>query len=137
MLPDISYVAQTLRKYSSAIRIDSNDRRYHTSLVGSCDRWLTRGSFEIAGRREYEIWDVILVKQFTGFCIGLLCTALLRSSFFDSRLLKLGLIGAVAYIVTMAAYLVASSEKNIATRLDNPQFVGCPAHPAIRRLVRR
>jgi drug/metabolite transporter (DMT)-like permease len=71
--------------------------------------------FEIAGKRQYKVWDVIMVKQFAGLCIGFACTALLRLSFLDWRLLGLGLIGAVAYVVTLAAYLVASREKNIAT----------------------
>ena len=71
--------------------------------------------FEIAGKRQYKVWDVILVKQFTGLCIGLACTALLRLPFLDWRLLGLSLIGAIAYVVTLAAYLVASREKNIAT----------------------
>jgi drug/metabolite transporter (DMT)-like permease len=71
-------------------------------------------AFEVAGKRKYKIWDVILVKQLTGFLIGLLCTVALRNPFFDVRLLKLGLIGAVAYVITLAAYLVASREKTIA-----------------------
>jgi drug/metabolite transporter (DMT)-like permease len=72
-------------------------------------------SFEIAGKRQYKVWDVILVKQFAGFCIGFACTALLRIPFLEWRLLKLGLIGAIAYVVTLAAYLVASREKTLAT----------------------
>ena len=71
--------------------------------------------FEIAGKRQYKVWDVILVKQFAGFCIGFACTAFLRLPLIDWRLLKLGFIGAVAYVVALAAYLVASREKNIAT----------------------
>jgi drug/metabolite transporter (DMT)-like permease len=71
-------------------------------------------AFEVAGKRKYKIWDVILVKQSTGFLVGLLCTVALRVPFFDLRLLKLGLIGAIAYVVTLAAYLVASREKTIA-----------------------
>ncbi len=72
-------------------------------------------AFEIAGKRQYKVWDVILVKQFAGFCIGFACTAFLRLPFIDWRLLGLGLVGAVAYVITLAAYLVASREKNIAT----------------------
>ena len=71
--------------------------------------------FEIAGKRQYKVWDVILVKQFAGLCIGAACTLLLGLPFFDWRLLGLGLIGAIAYVVTLAAYLVASREKGIAT----------------------
>jgi drug/metabolite transporter (DMT)-like permease len=70
--------------------------------------------FEIAGKRKYKVWDVILVKQVAGFLIGFLCTVVLQVPFLDLRLLKLGLIGAVAYVVTLAAYLVASREKTIA-----------------------
>lgn len=72
-------------------------------------------AFEVAGKRKYKIWDVILVKQLAGFLIGLLCTVALRVPFLDLRLLKLGLIGALAYVVTLSAYLVASREKTIAT----------------------
>jgi drug/metabolite transporter (DMT)-like permease len=70
---------------------------------------------EVAGKRHYKIWDVILVKQFAGFCIGLVCTAFLRIPFLDWHLFGLGLIGAVAYVVTLHAYLVASREKDVAT----------------------
>ncbi len=70
---------------------------------------------EIAGKRRYEIWDVILVKQFVGFCIGLACTAFLPIPFLDWRLLGLELIGAVSYVATLSAYLAASREKDIAT----------------------
>jgi drug/metabolite transporter (DMT)-like permease len=72
-------------------------------------------AFEVAGKRNYKIWDVILVKQFTGFLIGLMCSIALRVPFLDLRLLKIGFIGALAYVVTLAAYLVASREKTIAT----------------------
>lgn len=72
-------------------------------------------AFEVAGKRQYKIWDVILVKQFTGMCIGIACSAILRSLFFGGYLLKLGLFGAVAYVVALASYLVACREKNIAT----------------------
>jgi drug/metabolite transporter (DMT)-like permease len=71
-------------------------------------------SFELAGKRHYKIWDVILVKQFTGFCIGLIYAAFLHLSLFNPRLLGLGLIGAVSYVITLASYLIASREKNIA-----------------------
>ncbi len=71
--------------------------------------------FEIAGKRQYKVWDVLLVKQCVGACIGLVCTALMHIPLGNWRLLALGLIGAVAYVVTLAAYLMASREKDIAT----------------------
>lgn len=71
--------------------------------------------FEVAGKRRYEVWDVILVKQFTGFLIGLGFTTFLHLPILDWRLLALGLIGAVSYVITLASYLVASREKSIAT----------------------
>lgn len=70
--------------------------------------------FEVAGKRRYPIWDFILVKQLTGFAIGLVCTALLGPFEFDWRLVGLGAIGAVAYVTTLAAYLAASRDKSIA-----------------------
>jgi drug/metabolite transporter (DMT)-like permease len=70
--------------------------------------------FELAGKRQYKVWDFILVKQFVGLCIGSACAALLRLPFLDWQLLGLGVIGAVAYVITLAAYLIASREKNIA-----------------------
>lgn len=70
--------------------------------------------FEVAGKRGYNVWDVILIKQFTGFAIGLGCTTLLGWNVLDWKLVGLGAIGAVAYITTLAAYLVASRDKNIA-----------------------
>jgi drug/metabolite transporter (DMT)-like permease len=72
-------------------------------------------SFEIAGKQRYKIWDVILVKQFTGFLIGIACTTLLHLSLWNPALIWLGFIGAVSYVITLSAYLVASREKNIAT----------------------
>jgi hypothetical protein len=72
-------------------------------------------SFEVAGKKRYKVWDVILVKQFTGFVIGIACTALLHLSLWDPKLIGLGFIGAVSYVITLAAYLVASREKDIAT----------------------
>ncbi len=72
-------------------------------------------TFELAGKRKYRVWDFILAKQFVGFCIGICCTVFLGISVFDVRLFALGLIGAVAYVLTLAFYLVASREKNIAT----------------------
>ena len=71
-------------------------------------------SFEIAGKQRYKIWDVILVKQFTGFCIGLTCTAFLHLPLFNRHLLGVGFIGGLSYVITLASYLVASREKNIA-----------------------
>ena len=71
-------------------------------------------AFEVAGKRRYKIWDVILVKQFTGMCIGIACSVILRHLLFDEHLLMLATIGAVAYVVALASYLVACREKNIA-----------------------
>lgn len=71
-------------------------------------------SFEVAGKRKYNIWDVILVKQFTGCAIGLVFTVVLGSTLFDWKLLCLGTVGAIAYVITLAAYLMASRDKTIA-----------------------
>jgi drug/metabolite transporter (DMT)-like permease len=72
-------------------------------------------SFEIAGKRRYPVWDVMLIKQSTGFLIGVFCTLILKVPLFDPRLLLLGAIGAVSYVLTLSAYLRASRERNIAS----------------------
>ena len=71
-------------------------------------------SFEIAAKRHYPVWDVILYKQLTGFLIGLGFTAALGLPLYSPDLVGLGLIGAFAYVVTLAAYLTASRERDIA-----------------------
>jgi drug/metabolite transporter (DMT)-like permease len=71
-------------------------------------------SFEVAGKRRYNVWDVILYKQAFGLIIGLVVWALGDVAFYNSRLVWLGLIGALSYIVGLAAYLTASRERDIA-----------------------
>lgn len=71
-------------------------------------------SFEVAGKRRYNVWDVILYKQTFGLIIGLVVWALGDVAFYNSRLVWLGLIGALSYIVGLAAYLTASRERDIA-----------------------
>jgi drug/metabolite transporter (DMT)-like permease len=71
-------------------------------------------SFEVAGKRRYNVWDVILYKQAFGLLIGLGVWALGDVAFYDSRLVSLGLIGALSYIAGLAAYLTASRERDIA-----------------------
>jgi drug/metabolite transporter (DMT)-like permease len=71
-------------------------------------------SFEVAGKRRYSVWDVILYKQAFGLLIGLGVWALGDIPFYDPRLVWLGLIGALSYIVGLAAYLTASRERDIA-----------------------
>ncbi len=71
-------------------------------------------AFEVAGKRRYNVWDVIFVKQFTGLCIGLAYAVFLHLPLLDWRLFRLGFIGAVAYVAGLAAYLTASREKSIA-----------------------
>lgn len=72
-------------------------------------------SFEIAGKRHYAIWDVMLVKQSTGFLIGIVCALVLRVPLLDRRIVLLGSIGAASYVLTLSAYLKASRERNIAS----------------------
>ncbi len=71
-------------------------------------------SFELAGKRRYNVWDVILYKQAFGLLIGLGVWALGSVPFWDMRLVGLGLIGAASYIAGLAAYLTASRERDIA-----------------------
>src|SRR5690242_21917096 len=71
-------------------------------------------SFEVAGKRRYVVWDVILYKQAAGFVIGLGVWALGTVPLWNPRLVGLGLIGAASYIAGLAAYLTASRERDIA-----------------------
>jgi len=71
-------------------------------------------SFEIAGKRHYDIWNVMLYKQITGFLIGILFTAVTHGPLFHPRVLWLGLLGATTYVITLSAYLVASRQRDIA-----------------------
>ena len=71
-------------------------------------------SFEVAGKRRYVVWDVILYKQAVGFAIGLGVWALGTVPLWNPRLVGLGLIGAASYIAGLAAYLTASRERDIA-----------------------
>jgi drug/metabolite transporter (DMT)-like permease len=71
-------------------------------------------SFEIAGKRHYDIWNVMLYKQITGFFIGVAFTAITRGPLFHPTLLWLGLLGATTYVITLSAYLVASRQRDIA-----------------------
>lgn len=71
-------------------------------------------SFEVAGKRQYKVWDFIAAKQLIGFAIGIGATAWLGLPILDWRLLMLGVIGALSYIITLAAYLVASRDRDIA-----------------------
>jgi drug/metabolite transporter (DMT)-like permease len=71
-------------------------------------------AFEVAAKRHYKLWDFILYKQCSGFLIGLACTAWLGLPPFRAELMWLGLIGAISYLLTCAAYLTASRDRNIA-----------------------
>ena len=71
-------------------------------------------SFETAGKRRYDVWTFIFYKQITGLAIGLVFTLALGTPLYSTRLIWLGLIGAASYVATLAAYLVASRERDIA-----------------------
>jgi drug/metabolite transporter (DMT)-like permease len=70
-------------------------------------------AYEAAGKRRYQIWDVVLYMQFTGFVIGLVISLSSRSLIFDSRLLVLGLLGAATFVGSLGSYLMACREKDI------------------------
>jgi drug/metabolite transporter (DMT)-like permease len=72
-------------------------------------------SLEVAGKRAYPIWLFNLFKMLTGFLLGLAATLLLKLPLFVPKLFWLGLVGALTFPVTTAAYLKASRERNIAT----------------------
>jgi drug/metabolite transporter (DMT)-like permease len=71
-------------------------------------------SYDIAAKRHYQIWDVIFYMQFTGLLIGLAVTVFLRLPFYDLRLLGMGLLGAVTFVGSLACYLQASRQRDIA-----------------------
>lgn len=72
-------------------------------------------TFEVAAKRGYSVWQVMLWKQLTGFVLGvILLAAQSGQRFWDPALFRLGLIGAASYAVTLAAYLSASRERDIA-----------------------
>jgi hypothetical protein len=61
--------------------------------------------YEIAAKRNYRIWDVILYMQFMGFVIGLTLTALRGLPFYGPRLLAMGLLGAMTFVGSLGCYL--------------------------------
>lgn len=72
-------------------------------------------TFEIAAKRGYGVLQVMLWKQLTGFLLGgTLFVAQGGRQVWDPGLFSLGLIGAASYTVTLAAYLSASRERDIA-----------------------
>lgn len=71
--------------------------------------------FEVAAKRRYPVWDVILYKQFSGFLMGLACTAWLGLPLYEPRLLWTGALGAASYVLTCVCYLLASRERDIAS----------------------
>lgn len=71
-------------------------------------------SYDIAAKRHYQIWDVILYMQFTGLLIGAAVTMFLGLPFYDLRLLGMGLVGAATFVGTVACYLQASRERDMA-----------------------
>lgn len=71
-------------------------------------------SLEVAGKRLYPIWVFNLFKMLTGFLLGLVTTLLLRLPLYVPKLFWLGLVGALTFPLTTAAYLRASRERDIA-----------------------
>jgi drug/metabolite transporter (DMT)-like permease len=71
-------------------------------------------TFEVAGKRQYNVWDVLLCKQFVGFLIGLAVAVFAGGVSYSPKLVVLGLIAAASYIAALAAYLTASRERDIA-----------------------
>ncbi len=71
-------------------------------------------SYDIAAKRHYQIWDVLLYMQFTGLLIGLAVTMFFGLPFYNLRLLAMGLLGAVTFVGGLACYLQASRERDIA-----------------------
>src|ERR1044072_4513986 len=72
-------------------------------------------SLEIAGKRAYPVWQFNLYKMLAGFLLGLAATLALGLPLFVPKLFWIGLVGALTFPLTTAAYLKASREQNIAT----------------------
>jgi drug/metabolite transporter (DMT)-like permease len=71
-------------------------------------------SYDIAAKRHYQFWDVLLYMQGTGFLIGFAVTLFVGLPFYQLRLLGMGLLGAAAFVGAVACYLEASRERDIA-----------------------
>jgi len=71
-------------------------------------------SLEVVGKRGYPIWVFNLYKKLTGFLLGLAVTLLMHLPLYLPNLLWLGLVGALSFPLTAAAYLTASRERDIA-----------------------
>jgi drug/metabolite transporter (DMT)-like permease len=74
-------------------------------LLGVC--------YEAAGKRHYNVWDVALFMQLTGFVIGLVISGLLHSFFINLRLLGLGIVGAITFVASLGSYLMACRQRDI------------------------
>lgn len=72
-------------------------------------------TFEVAGKRRYDVWEVMFWKQLAGFLIGFVVWRLTGATeFYQPPLVALALCGACSYIITLSAYLTASRERDIA-----------------------
>jgi drug/metabolite transporter (DMT)-like permease len=72
-------------------------------------------TFEVAAKRGYPVWEVMFWKQLAGFAIGAaLVLTRTGTNLWDPALFRLGLLAAVSYVLTLAAYLTASRERDIA-----------------------
>jgi drug/metabolite transporter (DMT)-like permease len=71
-------------------------------------------AFELAAKREYPKWDFMMYKQLCGTLLGLAMVLVLRVPLIEPHILVLALVGAVAYLATLWAYLTASRERDIA-----------------------
>ena len=71
-------------------------------------------SYDVAAKRQYQTWDVILYMQFTGLIIGIAVRAFLGLPVYSLRLVVMGLIGAGTFVAGVACYLQASRERDVA-----------------------
>jgi drug/metabolite transporter (DMT)-like permease len=85
------------------------------AVAAACVYGLLGVTFEIAAKRGYPVWEVMFWKQLTGFAIGASLIAVQGGKMgWDPILFRLGLAGAITYVLTLAAYLAASKERDIA-----------------------
>lgn len=84
------------------------------ALVAAGTYGLLGISLEVAGKRRYPIWTFNLYKMLTGFLLGLATTLVLHLPLNVPKLFWLGLVGALTFPLTTAAYLRAARERDIA-----------------------
>lgn len=70
--------------------------------------------FQIAGERRMGVIDFMFYKQLMGFVLGLALSIYLGLPLIQGKMFLLGSLGAISYLITLGAYLMATREREIA-----------------------